>query len=91
VLRKEAELRDWSRWEKMRKKGFLRFVLVNGVLYWGVLTGLFFAIAMSAIDSQRDPFLRTLCLSLVAFPIGGVFWGLFVWFWTERKYLRSHR
>jgi len=79
---------DWSKWERTRAKGRTRFVLVFGVLFWGVLVAIFFSLAMGALVPGSQ-FGLILGLALIFFPIGGIFWGLSVWRLTERKYLQS--
>ena len=41
--------KDLLKWESIRKKGMLKFVLLYGVLLWGMLSGLLYALIMSFV------------------------------------------
>jgi hypothetical protein len=57
-------------------------------LGWGVTTGITFSIVMAAIQGwDRLPIL--LPLALVLFPIGGIFWGKWMWKWGEARYQKA--
>ena len=77
--------KKWDRWETTRAKGQNRFVWVNGVVGWGLTTGLVWPRAMSAIQGW-DRLWVYFPLSLALFPIGGFFWGRWMWADMERKY-----
>jgi hypothetical protein len=68
----------------------LRFVVLIGVLYWGVTAAILFSIAMHFAESN-GAFLPLLARSLVTFSIFGIIWGVTVWFWTEHQYRKSKR
>lgn len=76
---------NWRTWEAVRQKGILHFVIVRGVLGWGVWVALTSALTAWALTPHVQ-FGLLLKRSLVIFPIGGILWGLSVWFFTERKY-----
>ncbi len=89
--------RGSSKWERIRTKGKWRFIVLYGVLGWGVTTGFLFAVvfpfALSMASSRATPakethvsFWGTLPLSLILFPIGGIAWGLFMWSANEKAY-----
>lgn len=75
---------QFAKWEEIRKQSFLRFVLVRGVLIWGLGTAVLYSLLMwliSDIDiGKRLPF------ALVLFPVGGLFWGAIMWWFIDRKY-----
>jgi hypothetical protein len=73
-----------DRWEKTRTRGRSAFILMYGVLFWGVVTAFLFA-AISLLISDRS-FLETLKFALPTFMIGGVFWGIMMWVMSERSY-----
>lgn len=85
---KKMTEKQLDRWEKTRRMGRPRFVLLVGVLYWGVLTGLLWSVAMAAIQGwDRLPTL--LPIALVGFPVGGFFFGAYVWKASEKQYLEA--
>lgn len=60
----------------------LRFIVVRGILIWGIGTGVLF----SAIEKILH---HNLGVSLVArnlalFMIGGIFWGMTMW-WIDKR------
>ena len=75
-----------SRWERTRKKGRARYVLVNGMLCWGG----FMTVGMTAIQRLLHPeifdIVRNLKVNAMVFVIGGVLFGLWTWHTTERAY-----
>ncbi len=73
--------------EKLRalvEKGKWSYVFKHGVLGWGVLTAILWSVIMHFID--RMPFTESILLALVLFPVGGLFWGLFMWFFISREF-----
>ncbi len=77
-----------QKWEKTRSKGKNNFILKTGVLYWGISTGVLWSIFMFFQGESRTiaRFLAYFIPALILFPIGGLFWGLWVWNITEKKY-----
>jgi hypothetical protein len=79
---------DVEKCAKFTKLGRTQFVLRYGVLGWGVPT----AILFSLIQSYRfgsDGFLFQLVPALILFPIGGIFFGRFVWRMLENKHAKA--
>ena len=83
---------EWmAKWEKTRAKGSYRFILIFGVLIWGVSTGVLYA-AMVAYAERGEtgvPFWRLLWPGLALFPAGGIAWGAAMWFLNERAYKKQ--
>ena len=78
-----------ARWARIRRKGPLRFILLRGVLGWGLVAALVYSLVMWAVAGAN---LRVLLpLSMVIFPIGGVLWGAAMWWFLERRYQREAR
>jgi hypothetical protein len=74
-----------ARWKKTRQMGRGRYTLIYGVLLWGLFSGVTWALAMAAIQGwDRLPILFV--LALIAFPIGGVFFGRLMWRVFEARY-----
>ena len=71
-----TENRKLNKWGKIRKKGKTRFVLLNGVLLWGGLTGIIMSFIMSPI-------------AMILFPVGGIFFGIITWNKAESHYLKA--
>ena len=73
--------------EKLISKGKWSFVFWHGVIGWGVLT----AILVSLIQhfTSEQSFFDGILGRLVILPIGGIFFGLFMWFIINRQYIKS--
>lgn len=70
-------------WTQTRKKGERHFILVYGVLFWGLLSGILFLVI------QYFVFGKTLTnanvfISMIIFAICGYFFGKFLWIINER-------
>jgi hypothetical protein len=65
-----------ARLERVFRKGRSHFIWVYGVLGWGVLTGVLFAIAQAVILGVP---LERSGLSVGAFCAGGYGWGAWTW------------
>ncbi|HLV49163.1 MAG TPA: hypothetical protein VKY35_08895 [Aliidiomarina sp.] len=76
--------RQEEKLKKIIKKGKWSYVLKYGVIGWGLLTAIAFSGVLHFIGST--PFSETIVFSLIVFPIGGIFWGLFMWFYLSREY-----
>ena len=60
-----------------------RFILLNGVLGWGIPTAIFFQLIMHFTD-ERD-FFDGIISSLIIFPITGILFGYFLWNSKHKK------
>jgi hypothetical protein len=75
-----------AKWLKARAHGKRNFVLLRGVLGWGGFMFLFMA-AFSYIFNRAFFDLRLLLIvEAVVWPIGGYFYGLWLWNLMESKY-----
>jgi len=82
-----------ARWASIRQRGLTRFVIFNGMIGWGLSTAILFALLdtyferkVIAFDAE---FIENLVTSLIIFPVGGIVWGIVVWFWTEKSYRKD--
>lgn len=80
--------RKWHRWERTRERGEKRFVWVNGVLAWGLLTAALFSVGMIMFGGSH---IAIVPIAFLVFPAGGYFWGKIVWRITESQYAKDHR
>lgn len=78
-----------GRWGETRAKGFLRFLLLYGVLAWGLGSAVAFTLLGSLFAGPVFP--QLFVRSVVLFGVGGVGWGLFVWLLCELGYVRHCR
>ncbi|HEX4415546.1 MAG TPA: hypothetical protein VH107_18080 [Lacipirellulaceae bacterium] len=73
-----------EKWPKLKKLGRKQFILRYGVLGWGVPVAIGFALSTSYGQGWSE-LLITLIIALILFPLGGILFGRFLWFWLERK------
>ena len=71
-----------ERLQKTIAKGKIRFIVVDGMLGWGLLTGILFSLSIHFFGSPMDA--NAIVLSLILFAFGGVIWGHFVWVGLEK-------
>lgn len=75
-----------DKWVATRDKGPVRFILIYGVLGWGLTTALLFSVISSFIGPRT--FSEILGLAMIIFPLGGVAWGWMMWWLSERNWRR---
>jgi len=81
-----VKARGLRNWEKARAAGMTRFVLVRGVLFYGLT--MFFV--MTFIVHRGDLTARLIALSALLWLIGGAVFGALTWFlmeWIYRKFV----
>lgn len=78
-----------ARWQKIRERGPLRFILLRGVLGWGVTTAVLWC-ALMALFTDKD-WVQLMTVALVGFPVGGVVWGTVMWCVGERQFGQTAR
>ena len=77
-----------QRWQRTRQMGRSRYIRLYGVLGWGLSTGIVWALVMAArLGWDNLPIL--LPVALVAFPIGGYFFGVLTWRMFEAQFERT--
>jgi hypothetical protein len=74
-----------EKWAKTRQMGRNRFVWTFGVALWGLTTGVWWSVAM-AFDKGWNELPMFLILGLIGFPIGGYFFGQWMWKTSERNF-----
>jgi len=79
-------------WQRLRRHGRLRFVLLYGVVLWSGISTLMWVGSMW-FTSDREYFARTFFsqpLTLIfAVVLGGAVFGFLVWEFNEMRYRRS--
>ena len=73
-------------WAKVRAKGKWHFILVKGVLLWGGLMFLAMGVLVPWSTHSASEFTpRGYMIDAIVFPLGGLVWGLLVWWLGERN------
>ena len=78
------DAKSYNRWQKARAGGKWRYVVVYGVVAWGLLTALLFSSLPLLFGNPFDWF-RAI-LAFVLFPIGGIGWGSYMWNLMEKRF-----
>lgn len=83
----------WSkRWEKARKIGMLKYVLIYGLLVWGGLTALIFQLlSMYSKGFHYTNFKAQLISPTISLMIAGLMFGVSTWLSSENKYSKVNR
>lgn len=65
-------------------RGMVRFIVLRGVLGWGITTALIVQMIMSF--SSDKSFFDGLTTSLITFPLGGILYGYVTWLMMLNKF-----
>ncbi|MGY1424505.1 hypothetical protein [Lysobacter sp. A289] len=71
-----------EKWKETRQKGMLRFVLVNGVLAYGLIM----FIVMTFVVHRDKLSVNFVWISAIVWSIGGALFGVLMWIINERKF-----
>ena len=72
-------------WKQVRAKGLLRYVLVRGVLAYGLPMFL----AMTFVVNRDKLNSNFIGLSVLVWALGGALFGVLTWHVQERKFVRA--
>ena len=88
----DSKNQNLKSWDTLRARGKWSFILIKGVLFWGgsmfVIMGLFLP-SLTHSPNALTP--RLLIANAVIWPLGGLLWGVTVWWLMERKYNKAQR
>jgi len=79
--------KDIRKWGITRQKGKMKFILLNGVVAWGIPMFVIMTFVINRERARTDP-VWLLLVSAVIWAIGGACFGLAIWTISERKYQR---
>ena len=74
-----------EKWRVTRQKGMWRYVLLTGVLAYGLSCFL----VVTFIVERNDLSTKSVGFSAVAWTIGGAIFGLIMWFIQERQFRKA--
>ena len=77
-----------EKWARFSELGRSQFVWRYGVLGWGLSTAIVFALFQSYTLGWSGFFIH-LIPALILFPLGGILWGRFMWWFLERTHNRT--
>ena len=73
-----------DKWPQFKELGRKQFVLRYGVLGWGLPVAIGWSLSM-AHQNGWNQILFYLIPALIVFPLGGILFGRFLWWWCERR------
>lgn len=73
---------ELERWGKAREQGMLRYVLVTGVLSWGLPM---FIVMTFVVSRSNTP----IAVSALIWAVGGVAFGVAMWLVQEYRYRKA--
>ena len=82
IINKDKKI---QKWESTRQKGKLRFILLYGVVFWGLGLAIVFPTIRSIFFNTQIE-LPELLSGIIGFPLIGAFWGLVMWHISETQY-----
>ncbi|MCG7379085.1 hypothetical protein MH215_18895 [Paenibacillus sp. ACRSA] len=72
-----------EKWERQIKKGKLHYIIIHGVIGWGIPTALIFTLIKVLFNDRpfalNNEFYKGLFINLVIFSLGGIWFGLWTW------------
>jgi NADH:ubiquinone oxidoreductase subunit 6 (subunit J) len=74
------EKRQLANYERQMALPKWKYILIYGVLAWGLTVGILVSVVTMLLNkvSFEQMFQRDLWFNLIGFPIGGIFFGLFM-------------
>jgi hypothetical protein len=76
-------------WEKTRAKGMAHFIIVRGILGWGLPTGLLVPLIHHLFFHSYYS-MREATVSIIVYALAGISFGYWMWTYGENAY-RSYR
>lgn len=80
----DKQAKRLARLERARAGGMWRYVILAGVVGWGVTVAILFSLFVGGWT--WDGFLSELKTAIVIFPIAGVLFGFFMWNLVNREW-----
>lgn len=74
-----------EKWQQTRALGMKRFILMNGVLSWGMPM----FVVMTFFVRRADLSPTMIAISALVWAIGGALFGATMWFIAERQYRKA--
>jgi len=71
-------------WIRVSKLGRNKYIFFFGVLGWGLPVAILFALDQGFFNDLSNTW-PELILAFTIFPLGGIFWGYFMWKLLVRK------
>ena len=79
----------FTAWSETRKKGKMKYILINGILYYGLPMFIIIAFFVHDLLDQSEHFVSTLIIDGVGWTVGGALFGLITWSVFEYEYQKE--
>ncbi|WP_133406538.1 hypothetical protein [Parashewanella tropica] len=78
---------EMEAWESTRDKGMLKYVLINGLLAWGL--PMFIAMAFMTRPFAEGFTSKAAIVHYVVWPLAGLLFGLVTWYIAQFRYKKA--
>lgn len=80
--------KHFNKWQKMRVKGKGRFILINGLLSWGVPMFVVMTFVVNMPENGEMAF-GLIAINALIWALGGLAFGYFTWTLSEKNYQKE--
>lgn len=77
--------KDFENWQETRKDGMIHFILLGGLLSYGL--PMFIVMAWVTKPFANGYTSTSAIIHYIVWPIAGILFGAIMWFITEQRYL----
>jgi len=81
--------KDFNAWSKSRKKGKLKYILINGVMAWGLPMFIVMTFFVNTAFDESGLLMSHVKTDAITWIIMGLFVGIFTWFYNESEYQKE--
>jgi len=92
VLKKYCSLyKTWTKdekdkWGEVRDKGVARFILIEGILKWGLISSIIFIVSFNTVSTSKLDILFTAGIWF----LGSILYGYCFWVGTNASFYENH-
>ena len=80
--------KQFDKWQKMRAKGKEKFILINGLLSWGVPMFVVMTFVVNMPENGEMVF-GLIAINALIWALGGLAFGYFTWTLSEKNYQKE--
>lgn len=83
------KIEEQTTWQKIRQKGQLKFILINGMLSWGLPMFAVMTFVFNEPTNENGIRFGFIAVSMGIWAIAGLLFGKLIWLITERRYQKA--
>lgn len=80
--------KQFDKWRKMRVKGKRNYILINGLLSWGLPMFIVMTFLVNKPDDGHMS-LAMIAINALIWALGGLAFGYFTWYASEKSYQKE--